>query len=154
MAEPSLAARIDSEMRDAARAQQKQRLNTLRMLKSAMKYREIETGKPLEDADVIGVVGTLIKQRKDSAAQYLAGGRPELAQTENQEIAILEAFLPRQLTDDELSAMVQEAVASAGAKGPKDMGAVMKALMPKVAGKAEGKRVSDAVKSALSKLGA
>ena len=146
--------RIDQEMKDAARAQQKQRLNTLRMLKSAMKYREIETGKPLEDADVIGVVGTLIKQRRDSAAQYQAGGRPELAQNENQEIAILEAFLPRQLTDDELAAMVQEAVAAAGAKGPKDMGAVMKALMPKTAGKAEGKRVSDAVKSALSKLGA
>ena len=146
--------RIDQEMKDAARAQQKQRLNTLRMLKSAMKYREIETGNPLEDAEVIGVVGTLIKQRKDSAAQYTAGGRPELAQNENQEIAILEAFLPRQLTDDELAAMVQEAVAASGAKGPKDMGGVMKALMPKTAGKAEGKRVSDAVKAALAKLGA
>lgn len=149
-----LTKRIDDEMKDAARAQQKRRLGTLRMLKSAMKYREIETGKPLEDADVLAVVGTLIKQRKDSAAQYSAGGRPELAENENEEIKILEAFLPRQLTDDELSTMVQEAVAAAGAKGPKDMGAVMKALMPKVAGKAEGKRVSDAVKSALAKLGA
>lgn len=146
--------RIDQEMKDSARAQQKTRLNTLRMLKSAMKYREIETGKPLEDADVLGVVGTLIKQRRDSAAQYAAGGRPELAQQENEEIAVLEAFLPRQLTDDELSAMVQEAVAAAGAKGPKDMGGVMKALMPKTAGRAEGKRVSDAVKAALAKLGA
>ena len=148
-----LSDRIDSEMKDAARAQQKQRLNTLRMLKSAMKYREIELGKALEDADVVAVVSTLIKQRKDSAAQYTAGGRPELAQNENQEIVILEAFLPRQLTDDELSALVQEAVAASGAKGPREMGAVMKALMPKVQGKAEGKRVSDAVKSALSKLG-
>jgi len=146
--------RIDQEMKDAARAQQKLRLNTLRMLKSAMKYREIETGKPLEDAEVVGVAQTLIKQRKDSAAQYLAGGRPELAQHENDEIVILEAFLPRQLTDEELAAMVQEAVVAAGAKGPKDMGGVMKALMPKVAGRAEGKRVSDAVKSALAKLGA
>jgi uncharacterized protein YqeY len=118
-----------------------------------MKYREIETGKALEDADVIQVVGTLIKQRKDSAAQYTAGGRPELAKNENEEIAILEAFLPRQLTDDELSSLVQEAIAASGAKGPKEMGGVMKALMPKVAGKAEGKRVSDAVKAALSKLG-
>jgi len=146
--------RIDQEMKAAARAQQKLRLGTLRMLKSAMKYREIETGKALEDADVLAVVGTLIKQRRDSAAQYTAGGRPELAATENEEIKILEAFLPRQLTDDELSAMVQEAVAAAGAKGPKDMGNVMKALMPKTAGKAEGKRVSDAVKAALAKLGA
>ncbi len=113
-----LAERIDQEMKDAARAKEARRLNTLRMLKSAMKYREIETGKPLEDADVVGVVGTLIKQRRDSAAQYTAGGRPELAANENAEIAILEAFLPRQLTDDELAAMVQEAIVSAGAKAP------------------------------------
>ena len=149
-----LTKRIDDEIKDAARAQQKRRLGTLRMLKSAMKYREIETGKALEDADVVAVVGTMIKQRKDSAAQYSAGGRPELAALEAEEIKILESFLPRQLTDDELSAMVQEAIAASGAKGPKDMGAVMKTLMPKVAGKAEGKRVSDAVKSALAKLGA
>ncbi len=148
-----LSERIDSEMKTAARAQDKRRLGTLRLLKSAMKYREIETGKALEDADVIQVVGTLIKQRRDSAAQYTAGGRPELAKNENEEIAILEAFLPRQLTDDELSSLVQEAIAASGAKGPKEMGGVMKALMPKVAGKAEGKRVSDAVKAALSKLG-
>src|SRR5438067_5935203 len=144
--------RIDNEMKDAARAKEARRLNTLRMLKSAMKYREIETGKALEDADVLAVVGTLIKQRKDSASQYTAGGRPELAANENAEIAILEAFLPRGLTDEELSRLVQEAIAASGAKGPKEMGGVMKALMPKVAGKAEGKRVSDAVKAALAKL--
>jgi uncharacterized protein len=148
-----LSDRIDQEMKDAARAQDKRRLNTLRMLKSAMKYREIETGKALEDADVIGVVGTLIKQRRDSASQYTAGGRPELAHNENEEIRILEAFLPRQLSDDELAALVQEAIAASGAKSPKEMGAVMKALMPRVQGKAEGKRVSDAVKAALSALG-
>jgi len=149
-----LAERIDKEMKEAARAQDKRRLGTLRMLKSAMKYREIEVSKTLEDADIVAVVGTLIKQRRDSAAQYTAAGRPELAQNENEEIKILEAFLPRQLTDDELAALVQEAIAASGAKGPKEMGAVMKALMPKVAGKAEGKRVSDAVKGALIKLGA
>jgi uncharacterized protein YqeY len=149
-----LAERIDKEMKEAARAQDKRRLGTLRMLKSAMKYREIEVSKALEDADIVAVVGTLIKQRRDSAAQFTTGGRPELAQNENEEIKILEAFLPRQLTDDELAALVQEAIAASGAKGPKEMGAVMKALMPKVQGKAEGKRVSDAVKGALSKLGA
>ena len=146
--------RIDNEMKDAARAREARRLNTLRMLKSAMKYREIELAKALEDADIVAVVSTLIKQRRDSAAQYTAGGRPELAKTENDEIAILEAFLPRQMTDDELLALVQEAIAASGAKSPKEMGAVMKALMPRVQGKAEGKRVSDAVKGALSKLGA
>ena len=149
-----LAERIDQEMKDSARAKDARRLGTLRMLKSAMMYREIETGKPLEDADVVAVVGTLIKQRRDSAAQYTAGNRPELAARENEEINILEAFLPRQLSDDELAALVQEAIAASGAKGPREMGAVMKALMPRVAGKAEGKRVSDAVKGALSRLGA
>jgi len=149
-----LADQIDADMKNAARAKDARRLGTIRMLKSQMKYREIEKGQALEDADVIAVIGSMIKQRKDSAAQYSAGGRPELAENENAEIAILEAYLPRQLTDAELSALVQESVAASGARGPKDMGAVMKALMPKIAGRAEGKRVSDAVKSALSKLGA
>ena len=149
-----LAERIDADMKDAARAKDARRLGTLRLLKSQMKYREIEKAKPLDDADVVGVIGSMIKQRKDSAAQYSAGGRPELAENENAEITILEAYLPRQLTDAELAALVQESVAASGARGPKDMGAVMKALMPKIGGRAEGKRVSDAVKSALSKSGA
>ena len=152
--EAMLRDQVDNDMKVAAKAQDKKRLGTLRMLKSAMKYREIETGQPLEDAEVIGVVSTLIKQRRDSVAQYQAGNRPDLVQNEQQEIAILEGFLPRQLTDDELSALVQEAIVSSGAKSPKEMGAVMKALMPKTAGKADGKRVSEAVKAALGKLGA
>ena len=147
-----LAERIDAEIKDAARAQDKRRLGTLRMLKSAMKYREIETEKPLEDAEILQVVGTMIKQRRDSVAQYTAGGRPELAAAESEEIKILEAYLPRQLTDDELFALVQEAIAASGAKGPREMGLVMKALVQKVAGKAEGRRVSEQVKSALAKL--
>ena len=148
-----LADRIDADMKTAARAKDARRLGTLRLLKSQMKYREIEKGQPLEDGDVVAVIGSMIKQRKDSAAQYTAGGRPELADNENAEIVILEGYLPRQLTDAELADLVQESVTASGAKGPRDMGAVMKALMPKIAGRAEGKRVSDAVKSALSRLG-
>lgn len=148
-----LSDRIDADMKDAARAQDKRRLGTLRMLKSALKYREIETGKVLEDPEVIAVVQTLIKQRRDSASQYKAGGRPELADAENAEIVILEGYLPRQLSDAELQTAVQEAISASGAKGPKDMGAVMKALMPQVQGKAEGKRVSEAVKAALAAKG-
>jgi uncharacterized protein len=144
--------RIDQELKDAARAQDKKRLSVLRMLKSQMKYREIETGKPLEDADIVSVAQTLIKQRKDAAEQFAAGGRPELAQGEREEIAILETYLPKQLSDEELAKLVQEGIAQSGAKGPKDMGAVMKAVMPKLAGRAENKRVSEAVKSGLSKL--
>jgi uncharacterized protein YqeY len=144
--------RIDQDLKDAARAQDKQRLGALRLLKSAIKYREIETSAPLDDAAVIGVVQTLIKQRKDSVEQYTAAGRDELAAHEKAEIAILEAYLPRQLTDDELRALVQEAIAQTGAKGPREMGTVMKAVQPRVAGRAEGKRVSEAVKAALAAL--
>jgi len=145
--------RIDTEIKDAARARDKQRLGTLRMLKSALQYREIETGKELSDEQVVQVAQTLIKQRRDSAGQFRGGGRPELAQNEEAEILILEAFLPRQLSDEELLALANEAVAETGAKDAKGMGAVMKALMPKIAGRAEGKRVSDAVKAALAPKG-
>jgi uncharacterized protein len=144
--------RIDAEMKDAARAQDKRKLGTLRLLKSQLMYREIEKNAALDDGDVIASIGSMIKQRRDSIAQFLAGNRPELAQNEQQEITVLEAYLPRQLSDDELAALVQEAVAASGAKGPKEMGGVMKALMPRVQGKAEGKRVSDAVKAALAKI--
>ena len=145
--------RVDQELKDAMRAQDKKRLNVLRMLKSQLKNREI--GPPerkLEDPDVVAVVQTLIKQRHDAAGQYTAGGRPELARIERDEIVVLESFLPKQLSDDELGRLVQEAVAETSAKGPKDMGAVMKAVLPKIAGRAEGKRVSEAVKSGLAKL--
>ena len=148
-----LSDRIDEDLKVAARAKDAPRLGTIRMLKSQMKYREIEKGSALDEGDIVSVIGSMIKQRKDSASQYTAGGRPELAAKENAEITVLEAYLPRQLSDDELQALVRESVAAAGAKGPKDMGAVMRALMPKIAGRAEGKRVSDAVKSILSKPG-
>src|SRR4051812_7502665 len=147
-----LSDRIDEDLKVAARAKDAPRLGTIRMLKSQMKYREIEKGSALDEGDIVSVIGSMIKQRKDSASQFTAGGRPELAQNENAEITVLEAYLPRQLTDAELAALVQESVAASGAKGPREMGAVMKVLMPKIAGRAEGKRVSDAVKGALSKL--
>ncbi|TMB29183.1 MAG: GatB/YqeY domain-containing protein [Deltaproteobacteria bacterium] len=142
--------RIEGELKDAARARDKHRLGTLRMLKSALKYREIEINKELSDAEVVQVAQTLIKQRRDSAGQFRSGGRPELAQNEEAEIVVLESFLPRQLGDDELAQLASEAVTETGATDPKGMGAVMKALMPKIAGRAEGKRVSDAVKAALA----
>ena len=102
-----LLSRIDGELKDAARAKDKLRLSTLRMLKSALGYREIETGKPPADDDVIAVARTLIKQRRDAAEQYAAAGRPELAQGEKAEIEILESYLPAQIADAELNALVQ-----------------------------------------------
>ena len=128
--------RIDSEMKDAARARDAKRLTLLRALKSALKYREIEAGAELDDAGVIQAVQTQIKQRRDAASQFTAGNRPELAENELNEIAMLEAFLPKQLTDAELDALVAAALVKTGAKDAKGMGAVMKALAPDVQGKA------------------
>jgi uncharacterized protein YqeY len=146
----ALKERLDQDLKVAMREKAQLRLDTIRMLKSAIKYREIELMKPLDDAGVLSVIASEIKRRRDSVEQYRAGNRPELAEKEEREIAILQAYLPQQLSEDELRAKVDEAVAKVGAQGPKDMGAVMKALLPEVQGRAEGKVVSDLVKARLS----
>src|SRR5262249_5381512 len=126
--------------------------SVLRMLKSAIKYKEVEPGgKPLDDPGVLQVIATLIKQRRDSVEQFRAGGRPELSDKEERAIGRHQAHLPAQRSMDQLADEVGAAMAAVGAKGRKDMGAVMKALMPKVQGKAEGKAISDEVKAQLSK---
>jgi hypothetical protein len=150
----TLRERIDADLKDAMRSKSELRTSVLRMLKSAIKYKEVEPGAsgPLDEPAILQVIGTLIKQRRDSAEQFKAGGREDLAEKEQGEIAILQGYLPQQLTSEELDAEVQAAIASVGAKGPKDMGAVMKAVQPKVAGRAEGRAISEAVKTALAKL--
>ena len=149
----TLKERIDSELKEAMRSKKELETSVLRMLKSAVKYKEVEPGaKALDDAGVLQVIATLVKQRRDSVDQYQQGGRPELAEKEEKEIAILQAFLPQQLTRDELAKEVADAIAAAGAKGPRDMGAVMKAAMTRVQGKAEGKAISEEVKAQLAKL--
>jgi len=150
---PTLKERIDSEIKEAMRKRDELETNVLRMLKSAVRYKEVEPGgKPLDDTGVLAVIQTLVKQRRDSAEQFRAGGRPELAEKEEKEILRLQQYLPAQLSAAELDAEVAAAVAEVGAKGPGDMGAVMKVLRPKVAGRADGKAVSEAVKGALAKL--
>jgi uncharacterized protein len=147
----SLKERIDAELKEAMRSKDELGTSVLRMLKSAVKYKEVEPGgHALEDAGVLAVIQTLIKQRRDSVEQFRAGNRPELAEKEEREIARLQSYLPAQMSADELRAEVRAVIAQVGAKGPKDMGAVMKALMPRVQGKAEGKAVSDAVKAELT----
>ena len=149
----TLKERIDADLKDAMRSKNELTTSVLRMLKSAVKYKEVEQGaQPLDDGGVMQVIASLIKQRRDSVEQYKAASRPELAQKEEQEIAFLQTYLPQQLSADELKSEVAAAIAATGAKGPKDMGAVMKALQPKVAGRAEGKVVSEAVKAELAKL--
>jgi uncharacterized protein len=150
---PTLKERIDADMKDAMRAKDELKTNVLRMVKSSVKYKEVEPGaQALDDAGVIGVMMTLIKQRKDSAEQYKAGNRLDLAEKEEKEIAVIQSYLPQQLSAAELTAEIQKGIAEAGAKGPKDMGAVMKIVSGRLKGKAEGKAISDEVKAQLAKL--
>jgi len=150
----TLKERVDEELKQAMRSKDELTTSVLRMLKSAVKYKEVEPGgKPLDDGGVLKVIATLIKQRRDSVEQFRAGGRPELADKEEREIALLKKYLPAQLSSVELTALVHSAVITSGAKGPKDMGAVMKVLSPQVQGRADGKAVSEAVKAELAKLG-
>lgn len=145
----SMTDRIDEDLKVAAKARQEVRLGTVRMLKSAVKYKEIEAGASLDDAEVIQVIGALVKQRRDSIEAYTKGGRQDLAAREQEEIAVLQAYLPEPLSAEELAALVAGAVAEAGASSLKDMGKVMKLLQPRVAGKVEGKALSEAVKAQL-----
>ena len=146
----ALREKLDEDLKSAMRAKDSLRMNTVRGLKSAIKYREIELMKPLDDAGILGVIATEIKRRRDSVEQYRAGNRPDLADKEDAEIKILQEFLPQQLTAAEVEAKVVEAIAKVGAQGPKDMGAVMKALLPEVQGRADGKVVSELVKQRLA----
>ncbi len=148
----TLRERLDADMKAAMKAREDLKLQVIRGVKSAIKYREVEGEKAvvLDEAGILQVVGSEIKKRRDSVEQYRAGKREDLAQKEEAEIAILQAYLPAQLSPEELARKVDEAVAKVGAKGPKDMGAVMKALMPEVQGRADGKAVSELVKQKLA----
>ena len=149
----TLKERIDADLKDAMRSKNELTLSVLRMLKSAVKYKEVEPGaSALDDAGIQSVITGLIKQRRDSIDQFKAGGRAELAEKEEAEIGVLQNYLPKQLSADELAAEVQAAITEVGAKGPKAMGAVMKALTPKLQGRAEGRAISEAVKAQLAKL--
>jgi hypothetical protein len=146
--------RLDSDLKDAMRAKDELRLNTIRAVKSAIKYKEVEaTAKVLDDAGIMGVLTTLGKQRRDSIEEYTKANRLDLAETEEKELAILKAYLPTQLSAAELTQEVTKAIGESGAKSIKDLGAVMKIITPRLKGQAEGKAISDEVKSQLSKLG-
>ena len=145
--------RIDSDLKDAMRAKDVLRLGVLRMLKSALKYGAIEKSgadAELNDADAAQVIRKQAKQRQDSIESFETGGRPELAEKEKAELAILNSYLPQQLSADELTKVVREAIAEVGATSKAQMGAVMKAVQAKVAGRADGKTLSTEVQKQLS----
>jgi uncharacterized protein YqeY len=141
---------LDVELKQAMRDKDALKLSVIRMLKSAIKYREIELIKPLDDAGVLAVISSEIKRHKDSVEQYKAGNRMDLADKEEAELKILQGWLPAQMGVEEIQRLVEAAVLKANAQGPKDMGAVMKLLMPDTQGKADGKVVSELVKARLS----
>jgi uncharacterized protein YqeY len=146
----ALKERLDADLQTAMREKDEVTLSVVRLLKSAIKYREIELAKALEDTEIHGVIASEIKRRRDSVEQYRAGNRPDLADREEAEIGVLKGWLPTRLGLDELRAKVDEVVRGLGATGPKDLGAVMEALLPEVQGRAEGKTVSELVKARLS----
>jgi hypothetical protein len=143
---------IGADITAAMKAKDATRLSALRMLKAAVMNKGVEKGRDLEDAEVLQVVASLVKQRRDSIDQFSKAGRTDLVDKESGEVAVLEHYLPPAATAEELEAAVTAAIAESGATSPRDMGKVMKAVMPKLAGKnADGKAVSEAVRR---KLGA
>lgn len=145
----SLKARINDDMKAAMRGGEKLRLGTIRMLMAAIKQREVDDRREMADADVLQIVEKLIKQRREAATQFASAGRSELEAKETEEAAILAAYLPAALSDAEVRALIEEAVASTGAAGARDMGKVMNALRPKLQGRADMSQVSGLVKARL-----
>ena len=144
--------KIAAAIAEAMKARDAARLSALRMLKAAVMNKGVEKGRDLDDAEVLQVVASLVKQRRDSIEQFAKAGRTDLVEKETGEIAVLEAYLPPAATPDEIDAAVAAAIAETGAASAKDMGKVMKAVMPKLAGKhADGRAVNEAVRR---KLGA
>ncbi len=146
----ALVEQIEKDLTAAMKARQELRLSVLRMAKSALKLKQVELVKALDDAQAIAVLRTLVKQRHDSVEQFRKGGREDLATKEEQEIKILEEYLPAGASDEDIDAAVVAAIAETGATTAKDIGKVMKAAMAKLAGKnADGKRVSEKVRAKL-----
>lgn len=145
-----LKSRITADMKSAMRAGDKDRLGVIRLLTAAIKQREVDERIELDDAQVTAVIEKMVKQRRDSVAQYTEGGRPELAAAEQAEIEILADYLPEQLDEAEIAKLIDEAIAATGAEGMKDMGKVMGTLKPKLAGRADMGAVSAQIKAKLS----
>lgn len=150
----SLQQQINDDLKASMKARDKARTGALRMLLASLKNAAVAEGKgpqgELADEEVVRLVQTEVKRRREAAAAFREGGREESAAAEEAEAAVYEAYLPAQLDDDELAAVVDETIAEVGASGPQDMGQVMKAVMPKVQGRADGSRVSGVVKARLA----
>ncbi len=142
---------VNADIASAMRAKETVRLSALRMLKTALTNKAVEKGRELDDNEGMQVVGTLIKQRRDSIEQFQKGGRQDLVDRETAEIAVLEGYLPPPVSEGELAEIVEQAVAETGAASPKDMGKVMKVVMGRLSGRtADGRVVNELVKKRLA----
>lgn len=150
--ETNLKKRIEEDVKTAMRAGDKPRLGTLRMVLAAVKQQEVDTRSTLDDPALIAILEKLIKQRRDSLTQFQAAGRHELADKEAYEITVIQEYLPPALDEDEIAALINEAIAKAGAGSPKDMGKVMGLLKPQLQGRADMSAVSKLVQARLSSL--
>jgi uncharacterized protein len=142
--------RLQTEMKEAMKSRDALRLSTIRMVISAVKNRDIELRRELNDAEITETIATLCKQRRESIKLFKEAGRQELVDKEEAELALMISFLPQQLTREELVSLVEKAITETGAASGKDMGKVMKALAPSVSGRADGKLVSEIVKEKLA----
>lgn len=146
----SLRDRLNEEMKSAMKSKDDLRLSAIRMIRSSVKNKEIDQKREMDDQGIIEVVSTLVKQRRESLKMFSDAGRDDLVQKEEKELGILLEFLPKQLSEGELLEMITRVIGETGAQGPKDMGKVMKSLQPAVAGRADGKLVSELVKQKLA----
>lgn len=147
----SLKDQITEDMKSAMRARETGRLGTIRLLLAAIKQREVDERVVVDDAGIVAIIEKLMKQRKDSITQFEKAGRTDLVNQESFELTILQAYLPAQLSANEISQIVSKTIADLGASGPQDMGKVIGALKPQLAGKADMGAVSGLVKAALAK---
>ncbi|MDO8494848.1 MAG: GatB/YqeY domain-containing protein [Deltaproteobacteria bacterium] len=145
----SLFERIEEDFKNALRAKAADRLSALRMIKAALQNKKIENRGRLDEKEILATLSTLAKQRKESIEQYKNAKRDDLAKKEADELTLIEAYLPQQLSEAEVEKLVDEALQETGAKGPQELGNVMKALMPKLGGKADGKLVNALVRKKL-----
>jgi len=139
----SLYERLDQALKEAIKNQQPVATSTLRLLKSAIRYREVDVRRPLTEAELQATINTQVKQRREAIAEYTKAGRPELAKQEEEELSVLLSFLPPQLSLEEMAAAVNAVIAELGATGPNDLGKVMKNAMARLAGRADGKLIRD-----------
>lgn len=148
----SILQKLDSDLRQALKSGDKARLATIRLIKSTAKNKEIEIGGALSEPQFFAVLSSMIRERRESIDQFKKGGRDDLVKKEEGEIVFIEAYLPQPLNDSELSSLVDKAIESVGASGMKDMGAVMKQLKDKTAGRVDGRKLADVVREKLGQL--